>query len=192
MMATTFAKFGPDPPFSTLPQDFQDCITASRTTTPIDGCDTTVGGAISGQTTGYCMVQPAGSLETDYSQTTFCACVNNAISCPEFSVASCADAENAYIPTEMALGGSDYTKCKGQPICVNLVDIGGSSNLASNITQECGVITNIYNTITASPALAAIVFVLVLALIILMMSRTDEDYDQFDDDIPPPPPGIFS
>jgi hypothetical protein len=161
-MSKTFAQFGPDPPLSTLPSDFLACLT---TPASLD-CDNIVGKAGSGN--GYC-------AQGAYQQTTYCACVNNVIPCPMVAAAACANSAFAYTPTKMTPpNGEAYLACKGQPICINLVAVGGNQNVVSGITQECGTIEKITDTIAASPSLAAIAFVLLVMLVILLSVRPED------------------
>ncbi len=174
---TTFTQFGPDPPLSQLPQAFQTCLPPNA---PSANCDNVVGSLATGQ--GYCS-QP------QYDQTTYCACVNNAIPCPMVAAAACANSAFAYVPTAMqAPNGQAYQRCKGQPICVNIVEIGGSQNIVSGITQQCGIITNIQNIVSANPTLAILAFLLFITLIVLMSIRTGGTPRATP---PPPPPGTF-
>lgn len=173
---TTFTQFGPDPPLSDLPQAFQACVEDPASS---PNCDATVGSAAAGQ--GYCS-QPA------YAQTTYCACVNNAIPCPMVAAAACANSAFAYAPTTMqAPGGQAYLRCKGQPICVNIVEVGGSQNIVTGITQQCGLITDVQNLISTSPLLAALTFILIVMIAVLLSLRTTPAGRA----PPPPPPGIF-
>ncbi|MFA6166973.1 MAG: hypothetical protein WC700_10170 [Gemmatimonadaceae bacterium] len=160
---TTFTQFGPDPPLEDLPKHFRACI--EKPGTP--GCDALVGSAASGN--GYCS-------RSQYAQTTYCACVNNAIPCAGVVAAACVNSEFAYRPTAIrAPAGEDYLACKNLPICINVVEVGGNQNVVQNIKQECGPITNITNIINANPTLAILVFVLVVALVILMRMSVSDD-----------------
>jgi hypothetical protein len=172
MAQTKWAAFGPDPPAATLPAEMQACLPPAP---PSLACDAIIGAADSG--TGYCAADA-------YKTTTYCACVNNIQSCPQFSMASCANAAYAYRPAAWyagtgpgGLSPSYQQSCATSPICVNIVDVGGSQNLVSGITQQCGVITNVTNVIKASPILAILAFILIVALVYVLMSRTDDDDD---------------
>lgn len=159
----TFTQFGPDPPLDALPKKFRACVEKPGTA----ACDALVGSAASGQ--GYCS-RPA------YAQTTYCACVNNAIPCAGIAAAACVNSEFAYLPTAMrAPDGQKYLECMATPICVNVFEVGGNQNVVQNIKQECGPITNITNIINTNPVLAVLVFVLVVALVVLMRTHVEDD-----------------
>lgn len=173
---TEYTQFGPDTPISELPANLRACLPPNA---PSGKCDATIGSLESGQ--GYCSQSP-------YDKMTYCSCVNNAIPCPMVAAAACANSAFAYSTTEMqAPDGQAYAACKGQPICVNIVEVGGSQNVVTGITQQCGVIQNVQNIISASPTLAAVAFILVIMLIVMMAMRVEDD-GRFP---PPPPPGIF-
>ncbi len=173
---TTFVQFGPDPPIDSLPAAFQACLPPNA---PSSSCDAIIGSLQEG--TGFCS-------DSHYAQTTFCSCVNNAIPCPMLAAAACANSAFSYVTSRQTPpDGEAYVTCKGQPICVNIVEVGGNQNVVSGITQECGTITNIENTVSANPTLAAITFIICIILIILATARTDSGRE-----LPlPPPPGII-
>jgi hypothetical protein len=164
-------QFGPDAPITSLPSDFQACL--SGTAPPSVSCDALVGSMQSGQ--GYCAAPP-------YRTMTYCACVNNAIPCPMIAASACANSALAYAPTSMLPpsavnpgGGREYQACKGQAICVNLVEVGGNQNVVSGITQQCGVFQNIQNVLKLSPQLAGMIIVLFIILVIVASIRTEPD-----------------
>lgn len=163
---TTWTKFGPDPAFTSLPEIMQGCLPPSQ---PSQACDVIMGDAQTG--TGFC-ASPA------YEQTTYCACVNNAVACPQNSMAACANALYSYKPWawNQAVGGESKNEtCAKAPICVNLVEVGGSQNIVSGITQQCGTIQNITNILKTDPTLAVLLFVLIIAfIIVLSISPTDD------------------
>lgn len=161
--ATSFTQFGPSPFLRDLPAAFQACIPPNP---PTAACDTIVGGLAEGY--GYCATP-------QYAQTTYCACVNNAIPCPASAAAACTNAAFAYLQTRQSPGGAQYEECKGVPICVNVLEVGGSQNLTSGLSQQCGTITNITRALRASPALAALAFILLIALIALAAAKSDQE-----------------
>ena len=170
MSQTRWTAFGPDPPISTLPTLAQQCLSPGGDS---DACDRYIGSADSGQ--GFC------SLDA-YKTTTYCACVNNAIACPQFSMAACANAAFAYKPAWWYAGTgpggaspSPNTTCATSPICVNLVEIGGEHNVVSNVAQQCGAITSLTNTLKANPILAVLAFLLFVALIVVMSLHVDPE-----------------
>ena len=167
---TTWTSFGPDPPPSTLPAPAQACLIPVSSS---PACDAFIGSAAQGS--GFCALD-------EYKQTTYCACVNNAVACPQYAMASCANAAFAYRPAAWyAKTGaghdspSENDSCKSAPICVNLVEIGGEQNLVSGITQQCGTITNITNILKTNPTLAILAAVLLIMLIVVMSIHTDAD-----------------
>jgi hypothetical protein len=159
-----FTRFGPDPHLDDLEPAFKACLNDTLSAASRRNCDELVG---QWGGSGFCS-QPK------YAQTTYCACVNNLIPCPMVAAAACANAAFSYRTSRMQEGGIEYKECKGQPICVNLVEIGGSQNVVGGITQQCGTIQNIKNLYTANPKLAVIFFILLVALIITMSMKTDD------------------
>lgn len=154
---TTWSSFGPDPQFNSLDPAFQSCIH-----TPSANCDVVVGSATSGQ--GFC-------ADSRYSRTTYCACVNNSLVCPEKISPFCANSALAYMPTNNSLD------CTNLP-CINLVEVGGSQNIVNNVTQECGTINNVTNAIRASPVTSFLFFIILIAIIAVLISMNNER--QFD------------
>jgi hypothetical protein len=183
---TTFTQFGPDPPFASLPEAFQKCLPPNAQTVTTDGV---IGSLASGQ--GYCSQttpDPRYPGSAPYAQSTYCACVNNAIPCPMVAAAACANSAFAYLPTRMTPpSGSAYAVCKDRPICINIVEVGGNQNIVSGITQQCGVIQNIQNVIQTSPTLAALAFLLFITLVVLLSMRTGTGGRRA---TPPPPLGL--
>lgn len=174
MSQNTWTIFGNDPDISTLDPKVQACLPPNE---PTQDCDKTIGYAGNG---GFCD-------NPNYQQTTYCACVNNAVACPQFSMAACANAAYSYKPWSwyQTLPNSTASKdseCSTSPICVNLLEIGGEGNLTSNITQQCGVITNITNILKTKPTFAILLLILFIALIIIMSLSTQNDQN-----LPPPP-----
>ena len=161
----TYTEFGPDPPVATIPADFRACLPPAQGSA---ACDLIVGSSASGL--GFCG-------DPRWRQTTYCACVNNSVGCPSFSMAACANSAHAYKPYAWYQSPqpgqlSPYETCAKSPICVNLVEVGGSQNVVSGITQQCGAITNLTRLLKANPVLAAAAFVLVIALIVVLSSDT--------------------
>lgn len=149
MAATTWARFGPDPPFSSLPADFQACVGA----TPGAGCDALVGSAAEGS--GYC-------ARPEYAQTTYCACANSAFPCPHVSLAACANSEYAYRPAAMRPGGAAAADCAGRQICASYMPVFGSDNTVKDNTQQCGTFKRVTLALGASPGFAAALLLLAL------------------------------
>ena len=183
-------QFGPDAPLSNLPVEFRACL-PPNTLSPAQqaSCDTAVGSMASG--IGYCSEAP-------YNTMTYCACVNNAIPCPMIAAAACVNSAFSYRPSDMlAPNGQSYLDCKGTPICVNIVEVGGSQNVVSGITQECGVIQNITNVISTNPPLAVLAIILFIMLVILLSMRSEDGGGGSGRGgrgrplPPPPPPNIF-
>ena len=163
-MSAPIARFGPDAPLAQLPDAMRACLPPAP---PSRGCDEIMGSAFGGL--GYCSVEP-------YRSMSFCACANSSVPCPMIAAAACANSGFAYLPSPMQPpDGAKYAACRGQPICVNLVQIGGAQNVASGITQQCGTIQNVRNVVSANPALAGLAFVLVLALLLLLLTPTDPE-----------------
>jgi hypothetical protein len=182
MSQTRWTTFGPDPPLSSLGVTAQQCLTPGASSA---ACDKYIGSADSKN--GFCALD-------NYKTTTYCACVNNASPCPQFSMASCANAAYAYKPHwwyEPPTPGAPTpdTKCSTAPICVNLVEVGGGQNVVSGITQQCGTIKNISNVLKTNPTLAVLTFLLFITLIVVMSLHADSGGKRSTP--PPPPPGLF-
>ena len=162
---TTWTAFGPDLPAAALPPAFQACLPPAQ---PSAECDGAVGSAAAGY--GFCS-------DPTYRRMTYCACVNNSVGCPEYAMASCANAAYSYKPAAWyapkADGLSQDAVCAKAPVCVNLV-VG---NTSGHVTQQCGTIRNITAVVRASPLLAVVVFILVLALVVVMSQRSTDDGD---------------
>jgi hypothetical protein len=167
-MRTTWSKFGPDPPITSLGSSVQNCLPPNKATA---ACDAVIGSAQTGN--GFC-------ANPQYAQTTYCSCVNSAVACPNFALAACANTEYSYKPwywnQPSTTGGPSRNQyCAKAPVCVNLVEVGGSQNIVSGITQQCGTIKDITNIIKTDPTMAVLIFILFIALIIVATLHTDDD-----------------
>lgn len=152
---STYIDFSNDVPLSTLPSDFSKCLE-----NPSVACDAIVGSTTLGS--GYCN-------DSQYEQTTYCACVNNSLPCPSITSTICSNFEYAYTPTTMMPpSGLDYIKCKSQPLCINLAEIGGSQNVVTSINQQCGVITNATNFIVLHPYFMVFLVILLIVISIII------------------------
>jgi hypothetical protein len=172
----TYTQFGPDAPIEALNTDFSKCLPPNILTVKEQAdCDKIVGSKASGS--GFCSATNFG-----YDRMTYCACVNSAIPCPMLASAACANSANAYMPSKMLPTGAAFAECKDARICVNIVEVGGSQNIVSGITQECGAIQNVENIINTNRALAVIVFILIIILVILIAMRPEDSAM-----LPPPP-----
>jgi hypothetical protein len=141
----TYTQFGPDVPIEALNTDFSKCLPPNILTAKEQAdCDKIVGSKASGS--GFCSATNFG-----YDRMTYCACVNSAIPCPMLASAACANSANAYMPSKMLPTGAAFAECKDARICVNIVEVGGSQNIVSGITQECGAIQNVENIINTNP-----------------------------------------
>jgi len=106
----------------------------------------------------------------------------------------CANNGNAYKPywyykKLTADGTTKEQQCEKEPICINLVVVGGNNNVTKGITQQCGTIENITNAMIANPALAALAFILfILFIYTISASSTSKPSPA----APPPPPDLLS
>ena len=159
---TTWIHFGPDPAYTSLPGDMQACIAS-----PSAACDTTMGSAQTGG--GYC-------ASPEYAQTTYCSCVNSAISCPQVTMAACADTEHAYQPAfwVQSIEGrpSQDSVCKAANLCVNLIDVEGDQNVLSGTTQQCGTVSNVFQSLKPGEV-AAIALIVAIILAIALGGRSN-------------------
>jgi hypothetical protein len=189
-MATTWTSFGPDPAISDLSEEVQACL-QQPAGSESNSCDGIIGSASTGR--GFC-------ADEKYKQTTYCACVNNAISCPQVAMASCANAAFAYKPSVWyqrtgTNGPTPNETCSKSTICVNLIEVGGSHNIVTGANQQCGTFKTFVNVLKVNPQLAAITFMLFITLIAIMSLQADSDGDNGTKKrllMPPrPPSGMF-
>lgn len=168
---TTFVSFGapghPDVPASQLPKTFRGAIAVSEKGKSTTATDETIGSALYGF--GYC-------ADPKYRQMTYCACVNSPVANPECIFAPCTNSANAYRNTAMqnvldpARGGREKN-CPSTVNCTQVFNMGGSSNIASGVSQtmNCGgVVETFITNIQAHPFLAIVVLVLILSVVMLV------------------------
>jgi len=191
-----FSTFGPDSSEILIEKDyagFTQCLTFNTECAPLgtkaclppesqySTCDELIGSWSSG--TGVCG-------DPDYWDNTYCACVNNFEPCPMFKDPVCGNSSTAYQPsswfTVQGTGASaqiipsdQAAECKNTPICVNLVQVGGASNVLPGTIQQCGSFTPITNTYAANTFLIVMVFILVVVLVWLL-NQPVESSDQAD------------
>lgn len=163
---TTWNKFGPDDPISTLPQQMRACLPPNK---PTPACDLLIGNAASGQPDQFC-------ANDRFKTMTYCACVNNSVGkCPQF-MAACGNSAYSYKPSylflEDGVTSSNHNDCNNSPFCANIVDINGDHNVISGITQQCGNISYIQSAIKSNPLLAFLAITLLIMIILVMMSGT--------------------
>lgn len=158
-----FVQFGGDVAVGDLPSDFGACLPPYGSASA--SCDVIVGSTMHGS--GYCSTPP-------YSTMSYCACVNNAIGCPMLAATACANNEFAYRPTDMlAPSGQAYLACKDTTICNDIIDVYGSENVVTGITQDCGKVTDIRQLIGSNPAIAILIFLFVVVLAFLLAGPSD-------------------
>ncbi len=178
---SSFTRFGPDPPFDTLPTDFQSALAASSAGKSTASTDSVVGSSGSGL--GYC-----GGKE--YAQTTYCACVNSPVAASECVFAPCTNAVNSYKTTGMQTVLADAAdQCPQSVNCIQTFDMGGEGNVASHVemTQNCNSTTNLFTTpITAHPYICVVVLVMVCALALLVAGPPAATWRT-----PLPPPSVL-
>jgi hypothetical protein len=114
-------------------------------------------------------------FDPENASQTYCACVNAPASLGANAAcffSPCVNNAFAYATPDQR---SRATECpQGAVICSQLIEIGGSDNVVSNINMECGVITKVTNVIQASPYLAVLLFVLILALVMVITMKPDD------------------
>ena len=186
-----FSTVGPDAPESTIEgkyPGFSSCMIGGADCAPIgtktclpsgsrfESCDDLIGSWSSAS--GVCG-DPA------YWQNTYCACVNNFEPCPMFKDPVCGNSSTAYQPSSWVMTQGTGTGtvlipagqaalCKDTPICVNLVQVGGASNVLPGTIQQCGSFTPITNTYSANTFLVIMVFILVVVLVWLLNQPVEE------------------
>lgn len=168
---TTYKTFsGTSPSIDKLPRPFRDAIYASQAKLSNPVWDRIVGSAASG--TGYCS-------STEFRQQLYCACVNAPTADPECVFAACANYGSAYKTTEMQSVLQDASKnCPDIVNCTQIVEMGGSGNIASGVRQtlNCGgVVKNIITALGSHSVIAVIFIVLVLLLVIALGPDDNND-----------------
>lgn len=161
---TTFTTFtGVNPPVDQLPADFQTAILDSQSgaQTPTD--DNVIGSALSGS--GYC-------AQDAFKQQLYCACVNSPVPNPECIFAPCANQADAYKTVQMQKIANDAQQmCPTTVNCTQVFEMGGSNNIASNVSQtmNCGgVVETFITNIEAHPIIAILILILVISTIWLV------------------------
>lgn len=196
---TTYQQFGGDVPISQLPAPFAKAVEASIACATLQksadearalqekrgghkpkpkpkpkGCDlakyyaagydTVVGSAQQGY--GYC-------ADPKYRQMTYCACANAPIANAECVFGPC-QIETAYNNTVAQAGLSDLSKnCPKSVNCQQVFIMGGSDNVASDVSQtmRCGgVVNNIVTNVQSNPVLAVVALILILSVVLLASS----------------------
>lgn len=162
---TGYTYFTPGVPKGLLPADFKWCMD-----NPSAACDVVVGGLT--DATGYCST-PA------FAQTTYCACVNNALPCPARTSAQCLNA-GAYLPWAMTAGPA-ADRCRSVPICISTAVVNGDHDILSNLVQECGPVAGpgpapgagpgaVAPSLSTTPAwLLVLVFVMLVLIVELLV-----------------------
>ena len=175
--AQVITMFGPDESPYSLPADVQACVMGDQST---GACDATMGSSQSGL--GWC-------ARGGNASQTYCACVNAPTPAAACFFAPCTNNAFAYIPTkqrDMIRNANGQSCPSGTVICNQIFQVGGSNNVVSNISQQCGIITNVTNVIKASPYLAVLLFVLILLLVMVISMKPDDAGSR-----PPPlPPSL--
>ncbi len=142
---------------NTLPTDFQNCLPPNASSTY---CDNVV--------SGYCN-------NPTYANTEFCACMNSKLPCAMFSDSNCANSQHAYLNTSQSQpSGSKYLECKNKPICVDTVNVSGSSDDVSGVVQQCGTMNSIKHIIKTKPTLSILTFLLFILLVIIIGSPSEK------------------
>lgn len=191
-----FAKFGPDTD-SIANIDgmsgyngFALCMANNMSTVPngsaYNNCDELVG-SYSNQNSKNEVGSPINGVcgDPNYWQSTYCACVNNFQPCPMYQDPVCGNSSTAYQPAswfttqgtgtdEVIVPSNEAAICKNTPICVNLVQVGGASNVLPGTIQQCGAFTPITNTYSANIFLVVLVFILVVVLVWLLNQPVDD------------------
>jgi hypothetical protein len=171
--------FGPDPALTTLPANIQSCLTGA----PSETCDQLIGSLAQGYnaTTGgpFC-------ASPQYKTTTYCACVNNSVPCPQTTMSACANTAFAYKPYAWSVApapgaASPNEECKASNNCLNIIQVSGSQNVTSSINQSCGggeAPNNIIvSTFISYPYITILLFFMIILLCIAIFIHT-EDVEQ--------------
>ena len=154
--STTFSVFEPnataagDP--TSVPASAAACLASGATTL----CDATVGSIAMG--TGVCSAPPLGD-------TALCACVNNALPCPQFTAPACANNAGAYQTTEQVDAAG---ACANIPLCINIVSAGGTDPVVDDVTQNCSGADTIANWVEAHRAVTCVMVFLAVIIISLI------------------------
>ena len=172
----TSINFGSTPSINSISTTDYPKVPNCLTGTPSADCDEAIGDIYTTNT--FCS-DPA------YQYTTFCACVNNSVPCPQTTMAACANTAYAYKPyawTQSINGGpSQDDECKAINNCVNILEAGGTSNLVSGVSQVCGSTapnSSVYNTLFSNPAVSlSLLFMIILLCIVIFIHTEDVELD---------------
>jgi len=191
-----FSKFGPDnasiADIDGLPGygGFAACMANNGAKLPngsaYGSCDELVGSYSNQNSTNSAGSNLSGVCgDPSYWQSTYCACVNNFQPCPMYQDPVCGNSSTAYQPAawfttqgsgtgEVVIPSNEAALCKNTPICVNLVQVGGASNVLPGTIQQCGAFTPITNTYSANIFLVVLVFILVVVLVWLLKQPVED------------------
>jgi hypothetical protein len=160
-MTTTFS--GATPPVDQLPAAFKTAILNSQTGKVSAADDAVVGSLLRGS--GYC-------ASDEFKDQLYCACVNVPFANPECIFAPCANYGLAYKNSTMQGVVADReTNCPSTVNCYQILNMGGSKNIATGVSQtmNCGgVVETFITNIQAHPFLAIVVLVLILSVVMLV------------------------
>lgn len=170
---TSNTSFGPDIPVASLPRDIRQCTTGESASVyqcatgnaSTECCDEIMGSLSSSQ--GWC-ADPLNAAQT------YCACTNAPALGANAACFFSPCANNAFAYQTRAQRDTASHCPPGTVICSQILEIGGKDNVVSNITMQCGIITNVSNIIKASPYLAVLLFVLILTLVMVIAMRPDD------------------
>jgi hypothetical protein len=163
----SLGKFGPDPPITSLPQSFQQCLPPNNQS---EECDIIIGSLASGN--GYCAITSVDPNYPDaapYAYTTYCSCVNSKIPCPSIASSICVNSAFSYKNISQLPSSDEYKYCASHPICINQIDDDGKNDVITNVVQDCGTsVDQSGDTLLSSYIVKLSIFVTVIILIIII------------------------
>ena len=167
----TITSFGPDAPLSSLPAKIKACVTGNASTADCDD-----------------IMTAACAEGSPYEAQTYCACMNAPTPAAACFFAPCTNNAFAYViqkQRDMVENKNGQTCPANAIICNQILEVGGSDNVVSGNTMQCGIITNVQNIIKASPYLAVLLIVLVLLLVMVIAMKPDDAGGSKSEPLPP-------
>jgi len=84
-------------------------------------------------------------------------------------MAVCANTAFAYKPYAWSEGTPSLnSECRSAPVCINMIEVGGSQNIANNVKQSCNLGEATANAAGNAAMNAPYLFVLLLVLFVLL------------------------
>ncbi len=165
----TYWKFTrPSPSVVNLPGWMRAAIQNSENGKQNESDDMQIGSISSG--TGFC--------STDrFKHQLYCACVNAPVANPECMFAQCTNNAVAYKTTQMAKTMENRSKeCPQVVSCQQIIDMGGSDNVTSNIAQELDCGKNTFISLMGEHPLLVGVICIYLIIFAILLKLTSQKW----------------